>query len=455
MRCVNGLVCLWFIGCGSSSVIPTGTDGTGASGGDGGSSTVAATGGEGGSSGSMGAGGDGGVGTAGAAGHSGMAGATGVGGPPSEGGVAVVPHCTSPVSIGRPQGAPALTAGTWKDIRPAGISWGDNGQATGFSVSPCNPTVLYVCVGSFNSSTGLFRSTDAGASWSKIGKVKPNNSGVDHLDGCASVETDRQNPKRIYVGSGVRGNTMGFWVSQDGGDTFDMPASFSDLQKTQGLYPYDVYDVAVDPGDTDHVLVSFHGAWGWTDTKWNTNSGVLESKDGGASWTVHEPKSGWGTGHAINFLHAPEAAVGDGKTWLLGTQGNGQWRTTDSGATWTKVTDNGIQHGGGSIYYTKTGVLYATGANQNMRSTDNGVTWSLVGPGGGYNGIGGDGNSLYTAKCFGPTPFVTSPESDGLTWTDLNTQKFAQGAFGMGFDPVNGIMYSSVWTEGVWALKLK
>jgi hypothetical protein len=131
------------------------------------------------------------------------------------------------------------------------------------------------------------------------------------------------------------------------------------------------------------------------------------------------------------------------------------WRTTDAGATWNKVTDLGIQHGGGKIYYTKAGVLYATSGDRNIKSTDNGVTWTQVGPGGGYNAIMGDGSKLYTAKCFGPTPFMTSPETDGATWAAYNTQQFDAGPFEMQFDSANDILYASLWGAGVWALKTK
>jgi hypothetical protein len=247
---------------------------------------------------------------------------------------------------------------------------------------------------------------------------------------------------------------MGFWVSTDGGATWTMPQSFKDLETTPKLFPYDVYDVSVDPTDFAHVLVSFHAAWGWTDSKWNASAGVIESKDGGQTWIVHEP-NGWGYGHAINFLYSPELGLGDANTWLLGTQGGGMLRTTDAGATWNKVSQDGIQHGGGTIYYAKNKVLYATSGGANMRSTDNGATWTSVGPGGGYNGIGGDGKNIYSAKCFGPTPMITTPESDGVTWKDYNTQQFSQGSFEMAFDSVNGILYTASWGAGMWALKVE
>jgi hypothetical protein len=422
-----------------ASIVAMGDTGGSASTGASGSTSATTGAGGGGTAGGMGKGGGGGAGGAGG---------TSTAGGGSDGG-AVVSKCTTPVGVGLPQGAPALTMGSWKDISPAGVDW-DTVFTQGLAIDPCNPAVLYLTTDSFDASKGgLYKSVDAGATWTRVAKIT---GGPGYLDEPIKVVIDPKNTQHMYVGDGVRGGSEGFWISTDGGNTFTQPTGFSDL-KSQ-LFPFDVYDVSADPTDFDHVLVSFHGAWGWTDTKWNTNSGVLESKDGGMTWTVHEPMMGWGTGHAINFLYKPELGLGDSKSWLLGTQGAGQWRTTDAGATWKKVSETGIQHGGGKVYYTKAGVLFATGGNQNMRSSDNGATWTPVGPGGGYNGIVGDGKLLYTAKCFGPTAITTSPETDGTKWTDSSSQQFKQGPFEMAFDGVNGIVYSASWGSGMWALKV-
>ncbi|HEV8247512.1 MAG TPA: hypothetical protein VGP93_17165, partial [Polyangiaceae bacterium] len=221
----------------------------------------------------------------------------------------------------------------------------------------------------------------------------------------------------------------------------------------------DTYDLAVDPTDFEHVLVSFHGSWGWTDSKWNASAGVAESTDGGESWTLHAPNGFGGYGHAIHFLYSPELGLGDKNTWLLGTQGGGMWRTSDAGETWTKVSETGIFHGGGTIYYTQAGVLYASGSPQSLRSTDNGQTWISVGPTeGGTTCVFGDGENLWTAPALGnDTPYSTSPEDDGVAWTPYDggaqTWHFG-GPFEMAFDPQNRILYSSNWEQGAKALKL-
>jgi hypothetical protein len=398
------------------------------------------------SSGSAGVLGSGGslVSGGGAGGSSASAGASGSGGSSGAGSGSTL-VCNSPVGPGLPKGAPALTKGTWVDISPPNLFDKQDVFTQGVAVDPCNPAVLYLGVCAFDVSYGgLYKSIDAGKSWNKVGK----------LDEPIRIRIDPKDTQHLYVVDGVRGGTEGFWISHDGGATFTKPQSFIDLPASNNnMFIDDLYDVAVDPTDFDHALLSSHQVWGVARKDyWNGSAGILETKDGGKTWIVHQPQSGWGAGHAITFLYNPELKIGDKNTWLLGTQGNGLWRTTDAGQNWTKVSDNSIQHGGGTVHYTKTGVLYATGGSQNMMSTDNGLTWTGIGPGGGYNGIGSDGTHLYTAKCFADGPFITSLETDGKTWSDFNAQKFHQGPFEFARDATNGILYAGNWGDGMWAL---
>src|SRR5262249_11397529 len=108
-------------------------------------------------------------------------------------------------------------------------------------------------------------------------------------------------------------------------------------------------------------------------------------------------------------------------------------------------------------FYSKTGVLYASGSPQILRSTDNGATFMPVGPKSGFTAIIGDGQLLYTAPAygFGPQSFITSDETDGSMWTPYQggTQKLdGGGPCEMAFDEKNGIIYASNWFRGIWAL---
>jgi hypothetical protein len=138
----------------------------------------------------------------------------------------------------------------------------------------------------------------------------------------------------------------------------------------------DCYDLATDPTDFRHVLVTFHSAWGWTDTKWNMSSGVME------------PKDGMGTSHYVIPV--------SGTTWCVISQDTGIFRTTTAGRTggtaalqyrdgtistaaWTKVDDLAHAHGSHQNLFVG-GAWYATGSTSAKKSTDDGG-WSWSDPG--------------------------------------------------------------------------
>jgi hypothetical protein len=433
-------------GCASSDVISplnemgaTGSSGTESPAGNpvvgsGGSASGAGTTNAGGASGSSGSGG-----TSSVDGSSNAAGTINAGGSSGDGGSM---SCVGGSGATGP--TPALVTGTWINISPPGL-YRPGGSKPSYGcmdihVAPCSPSTLYVTT----DIEGMWKSTDGGSSWKQIGNLPaPISPGV--------IEIDPRDARNMYYIGGVRGSSFGFWISKDGGDTWIQPAGFTaKANNSVGGWTPDMYDVKADPADWKHVLLTFHSGFEFTG-----NAGVLESKDGGTTWIRHWP-SGWGAGHSVWFL-------GDRSTWLVGTQNNGFWRTTDAGTTWKQVSTTDMQHGGTSNYYSKTGVLYVGGLGYILRSADNGLTFELVGTRtqDGYYAIIGDGNSLYSLwgnggdNTTGPQSYMTSPESDGTMWSDYNTQKFTNGPYRMAFDSVNRIVYSANWNAGVWALKVR
>jgi hypothetical protein len=352
---------------------------------------------------------------------------------------------------------PDLIQGTWVEITPPAVTTGapETCIGQGVQIDTQNPSTIYWGNTPYQEGDGgVFKSTDGGSTWDKVATVAPVWQGAnDYLSMPVHVRVDPGDGQHLYAVDGVRGSSLGFFVSHDGGENFVMPQGFLDVLDEAGIQTRDLYDVAVNPTNFEHLLVSFHGAWAWESAEYGYDAGILESTDGGDSWTAHVPIEGWGAGHSIKFLYDPALGIGDANTWLLGTQGDGFWRTTDAGDNWTKVSDVDITHGGGTIYYASSGVLYASGLST-LRSTDNGATWSNAGPGSSW-GIHGDGETLYTGGSFNANqPFKTSAESDGLTWTDYNSQVFFDGPYEMVHDTTNGILYSSNWTSGLWALKV-
>jgi hypothetical protein len=371
--------------------------------------------------------------------------------------VAICSQISTPATTGAPIDLNQFPVGTWVNVTPPMIVTGgpETCIGQGLALDFRNPGTIYWTNAPYDetSSNGLFKSTDYGATWRRIASVQPVYSGAsNYLDMPVHVRVDPNNSSHLYVGDGVRGSSQGFFVSHDGGETFVKPPGFIAATSAAGINNHDVYDVAVDPANFEHVLVSFHYSWGWDDTKWNRNSGIMESNDGGASWRVIPPVGSWGTGHSIKFLFEPALGLGNSRTWLLGTQYDGFWRTTDGGDHWTKVSATNITHGGSAIYYTRGGVLYASG-EQMMRSADNGVTWTSVFQRSTW-AVYGDGILLYTGGAFGAnTPSQVTPEANGTAWTDFNNQRFLDGPYEMAFDKKNGLMFSSNWSSGIWVLR--
>jgi hypothetical protein len=461
---LTGVAGLLLLNCSAPADAPQNESSPGSGGdglaGDTGTGGSANTAGSSANTGGNGVGGSGGT-SSGMGGSTGKAGGAGTGGSSggsagSGGGGFVPPSCANGVTT-LPSDAPKLAAGMWTQINPASVTFGHNTAShnqdiftQGLAVDPCNPATIYLTVcanpvtGNTGSIPGLYRTTNAGATWTKIGP----------FDGPINIRIDPKDPKHLYANQGVRGDAIGFWVSTDGGATWKQPQGF--LDAAAKVHDTDVYHTEVDPTDFNHVLLSFHYYWNYGDT-----AGVFESFDGGASFTIHDPIPGLhgAGGYGVFLLFNPALGIGNNKTWLFGSQGGGYYRTTDAGTTWTKVSDNNMEHGGGQIYYTKTGTLYSAGIPRLMKSTDNGATWQLgqndMMPNFGYIGIIGDGTHLYTSSHDHDAPFVTTLETDGLKWTNFSTQISHAGSFEMAYDAANDIVYSANEYDGLIALKVQ
>jgi hypothetical protein len=363
---------------------------------------------------------------------------------------------TATVSVASPAGvAPVLVPGIWSDITPPGAVANETFGTPVIELDPTDAAVLYVC----SDERGLWKSADAGSSWRRLGDPSRASQGrtVYYLDSPIRVRVDPRNPKRLLATQGVRGNTQGFWVSLDGGESWSRPAGFQAIAEQT---THDVTTLAVDPSNFDHLLLGPHSTWGDSGT-----AGLLESIDGGETWIKHAPQPGWThSSPGLHFLYEPSMGIGNSQTWLS-AQETGWWRTADGGETWSKVSTRSIAHGGTDIYYSTNRVLYAGAHGYPLRSDDNGLTWETLEsiPNATYYTIQGDGETLYTQLSYtgdnggrGPQPYLVSAEGDGNAWTAYGDgrQTFDNGPFVMRFEKSNRIMYSANWRGGIWALKV-
>ncbi|MBZ5663894.1 MAG: glycosyl hydrolase [Acidobacteriia bacterium] len=188
---------------------------------------------------------------------------------------------------------------TWHELRK-GLPEGDLGRI-GIAVAPSNHSRVYAVVEAKNH-TALFRSDDAGESWAETNNSF-NVSGRPFY--FARLAADPKNVDRVYK--------PGFFltVSEDGGKSFS--AAFSASEGPGGGNHGDHHALWIDPENPDQMLLG-------------TDGGVYQSLDRGAHWRflANLPVS--------QFYHV-SADMADPYNVYGGLQDNGTWmgpsRATD------------------------------------------------------------------------------------------------------------------------------
>ncbi|MFO0615687.1 MAG: hypothetical protein U0414_24040 [Polyangiaceae bacterium] len=339
--------------------------------------------------------------------------------------------------MGCEPGAPRV----WTDITPPGVdltvpnSYG----VRAVTLDPADPAVVFVTA----DFQGLWRSADCGAHWSKL-NTGTNGDAIDA--GAAWTLAIDPVDHAIYTVSSL--GAFGIWKSVDGG--VDWAPLFGPGNVTEPVNPFgsspDIFDIAIDPAQHLHLIASFHGAW-----KGSSDGGILESSDGGATWSLHAPAPGMGTNHVLAFLDSSTR-------WLLVNETDGAWITVDGGATFVKRSSNHHVVGGGQVYRSADGTFYHTGAFGLFRSTNLGQDWLTI-PSGNTQGLVGDGATLFASdgvawigQFYGDVynPMTSAPESPGDSgWAPWGSQTFDNGANRLAIDPGRHLLYASSYRVGL------
>ncbi|MDE1887060.1 MAG: glycosyl hydrolase, partial [Gammaproteobacteria bacterium] len=188
--------------------------------------------------------------------------------------------------------------GVWKSEN-YGYSWEnisdkyfDNSNIGAIAVAPSDPKVIYVGTGesdirnTFLTGDGLYKSTDAGKTWSK--------SGLADTHVISRIVVDPNNADIVYVAAlghvWAPNSERGVYKSTDGGKTWKKILYVND--QTGAI------DLVMDAAKPQILYAAMWEAYRrpWTLSSGGPGSGIYKSTDGGGSWTNITHNQGLPTG---------------------------------------------------------------------------------------------------------------------------------------------------------------
>ncbi len=308
-------------------------------------------------------------------------------------------------------------------------------------VIPISSSVIVYAVEQYSAPGGIYRTSDGGDTWSKVVSNLPTSN-----YGRIAFGQNPRNPNTILAAfesldetAAGDGGLKGIFKSTDAGATWIQLSSPPKIQSTGGLsYFRDQgwYDnvIAIAPYDTNSIYVggvdlmkSTNGGASWSQLSYwdlyygapyvhcdhhaivfdknNANTvfdgddgGVYKTTDGGSTWRSLN------NGLAITQFYGG-AVFKNGSTYYGGTQDNGHLKYSGSGSTWTEAVSG--DGGCAAQDQTNSSVSYEEYVYLAMeKTTDGGVTWNYC-----TSGLS-DAND--DTKCLFISPFAMNPENSSV-----------------------------------------
>ncbi|HYP52167.1 MAG TPA: right-handed parallel beta-helix repeat-containing protein, partial [Pyrinomonadaceae bacterium] len=265
--------------------------------------------------------------------------------------VAIDPSAPSTVYAGLPDNGiyKSTNGGANWTASTTGITTGATLQGfNDLAVDPLSPQNVYTSVNSTNNGVrGLWKTTDGGANWARIGAA----TFVSGATALAPrlVFPDPLNAGFVFAATSGTG-TSELYRSTDGGANWSASSA--------GIADKNIRQLARDAAGKLYCL---------------TYTNLYVSTDDGANWT-EAPQSGLNDQH-LSFATHPA----DANTTYVGADATGVYKTTDGGASWAWVSE-GFQ-GTTDFYYdvvidpSNSNTLYAASDSALFKSTDGGQSW--------------------------------------------------------------------------------
>jgi len=279
---------------------------------------------------------------------------------------------------GRPDEAPSaeIPIGlAWRNVGPGGTGT----RIVDFAVVERDPRVIYAAT----ASSGVWKTTNSGTTWAPAFEREGSVS-------IGGISVSASNPDVVWVATGepnmrnLRSTSWGDGVyrSKDAGITWQH-MGLADAQH--------MGRIVIHPANPDVVYASVLGSMWHNDPAKNAVRGLWKTTDGGATWRkVLSAGSHAGIVDVALDPSRPDTIYAaawhrERRDWSyvnVGTEG-GLFRSTDAGATWTRLT-TGLPAGpigrpGISVCRSAPATIYAVieGADGGVfRSSDGGATWT-------------------------------------------------------------------------------
>ncbi|MFN8571079.1 MAG: hypothetical protein U0132_03415 [Gemmatimonadaceae bacterium] len=219
----------------------------------------------------------------------------------------------------------------WANLSDAYFAVGSMGD---IAVSESDPSVIYAGTGSdglrsnVSIGKGVYKSTDAGATWTHVGLTN-----VGNIGGVIIHPTDPNTAFVAAIGNPfARNSERGVFRTRDGGRSWEKVLFVNDSTGA--------VDVEFQPGHPEVVYASIWRAERkpWTIISGSLEGGIYKSTDGGSTWK----KLGGGLPTQLfGKSNLAVTAASPNRVYAIveAKPGSGLYRSDDAGESWTRVSD--------------------------------------------------------------------------------------------------------------------